>query len=224
MILTVGGVKGGTGKTTLATNFTIMRSLAGKDVLLVDADWQGTSKDFTALRETERQGSAGYTCVVLSGLTLKHQVNRQQSKYDDVVMDVGGKDSVTLRAALSVTDTFLTPFIPRTFDLWTIQSLLDAVEEALPVNEKLRVLVMLNRLDSFGTNNEEAAAMLTEEIASRDLHCITFLKQGLGTRVAFGNAAARGQGIAEVRPRDKKGVTEMEALYTAVFAEQSKEN
>jgi CO dehydrogenase nickel-insertion accessory protein CooC1 len=42
MILTVGNVKGGVGKTTLAVNIAISRALAGRDVLLVDGDEQGT--------------------------------------------------------------------------------------------------------------------------------------------------------------------------------------
>ncbi len=36
MIILIGGEKGGTGKTTIATNLSAMRSLAGRDVLLID--------------------------------------------------------------------------------------------------------------------------------------------------------------------------------------------
>ena len=50
MILTVGNVKGGVGKTTLAVNIAISRALAGRDVLLVDGDEQGTAAAFTDLR------------------------------------------------------------------------------------------------------------------------------------------------------------------------------
>ena len=50
MILTVGNVKGGVGKTTLAVNIAITRALAGRDVLLVDGDEQGTAAAFTDLR------------------------------------------------------------------------------------------------------------------------------------------------------------------------------
>ena len=38
MIILIGGEKGGTGKTTIATNLSAMRALAGRDVLLVDTD------------------------------------------------------------------------------------------------------------------------------------------------------------------------------------------
>jgi chromosome partitioning protein len=65
MILVCGGIKGGVGKTTLATNLTVMLAMEGKDVLLVDADDQGTASDFTAVRtETlAEQGGAGYTSI-----------------------------------------------------------------------------------------------------------------------------------------------------------------
>ncbi len=47
MIITVGGIKGGCGKSLISTNLTVMRALYGKKVLLVDADEQGTSGDWT---------------------------------------------------------------------------------------------------------------------------------------------------------------------------------
>jgi chromosome partitioning protein len=44
MILTIGNIKGGVGKTTLVVNLAILRALAGRDVLLVGGDEQMTSK------------------------------------------------------------------------------------------------------------------------------------------------------------------------------------
>ena len=67
MITVVGGTKGGSGKSTVATNLAIMLAAAGRDVLLVDADDQETSTDFTNLRESTRPGGAGYTCIALTG-------------------------------------------------------------------------------------------------------------------------------------------------------------
>ena len=51
MIVAVVQTKGGVGKTTLTVNLVVERVIRGKrDVLLVDADEQGTASDFTALR------------------------------------------------------------------------------------------------------------------------------------------------------------------------------
>ena len=50
MIVVCGGIKGGGGKTTIATNLAVMRSQAGKDVLSVDADEQDSASDFALVR------------------------------------------------------------------------------------------------------------------------------------------------------------------------------
>ncbi len=59
MITVVGGTKGGSGKSTVATNLAVMLSTAGRDVLLVDADDQETATDFTNLRNETRPGGPG---------------------------------------------------------------------------------------------------------------------------------------------------------------------
>ena len=75
MILAVGNTKGGVGKTTLAVNLAVARALAGRDLLLVDGDEQGTALTFTELR-TDRLGEAGYTAVALTGAALRSQVRQ----------------------------------------------------------------------------------------------------------------------------------------------------
>ena len=61
MIVVVGGIKGGSGKTTVATHLAILCAQAGHEVLLIDADDQETATDFTILRNARRAGGAGYT-------------------------------------------------------------------------------------------------------------------------------------------------------------------
>ena len=79
MILVVGNTKGGVGKTTLAVNLAIARALAGRDVLLVDGDEQGTAIGFTELR-TEQLGRPGYTAVSLHGGTAARLGVRRRSR------------------------------------------------------------------------------------------------------------------------------------------------
>ena len=88
MILAVGNVKGGVGKTTLAINLAILWSLQRRDVLLIDGDEQATAMAFTELR-TSARGEPGYTAVALHGASIRTQVRQLASKYDHIIIDVG---------------------------------------------------------------------------------------------------------------------------------------
>jgi chromosome partitioning protein len=220
MILAIGGIKGGVGKTTVAVNFAIMGALNGNDVLLVDADIQTTATDFTDLR-TEKYGEAGYTSIVLAGQAVKSQTLRMRDKYDHIIIDCGARDTVSQRAALSIADMVLVPFQPRSFDIWTVDHVLTMVEEMLVANDHLKLKVFLNSAFPRGSDNDDALAMLTEKLAeNRNGHekpPFEVLTARLGDRKAFSNAAAEGLAVIELKPADPKANDEMQDLYRSVM-------
>lgn len=207
MIYVTGGIKGGSGKSTVATNLAVMLSAKGKDVLLVDADDQETATDFTYLRNEKLDGNAGYTAIQLTGKAVRDQVLRQRDKYDDVVIDTGGRDTASQRAALSVADIYLVPFVPRSFDVWTLERVSELVEEIAAYNPDMQAFTFLNRADPRGTDNNEAEG----ELAS--CQALTYIDAQLGYRKAFSNASAAGLGVSEYKPTDKKAIAEFEKLY-----------
>ena len=211
MIVVVGGIKGGSGKTTIATNLAVMRSAANHDLLLIDADDQETATDFTILRNERTEGNAGYTSIQLAGPAVRTQTQRLAGKYQDIVIDTGGRDTTSQRAALTVADLLLVPFVPRSFDIWTLEKVGALVGEMQPANPRLKACAFLNRADSRGQDNEEAMSFLRESAA------LTFIDTPIGTRKAFANAAAQGLGVSELRPSDPKAVDEFQILYRYVF-------
>lgn len=213
-IVVIGGTKGGVGKTTLATNLAVMRSRSKKDVLLVDADEQGSATDFTAVRnETlESQGGAGYTAIKLHGSAVRSEVLRLAPKHDDVVIDVGGRDTAGQRAALSIADIYLIPVFPGSFDIWTLEPVAQLVEEARAFNEKIQAFCLLNKADPKGSDNEEAAAI------ARETTGLTYLDCPIVNRKAFRNGAARGLAVIELKPSDNKAIEEINSLYSYIFA------
>lgn len=95
MIIIAGGIKGGSGKTTVATNLAVIRARQGRDVLLIDADDQETATDFTNLRNERREGSAGYTSIKLTGAAVRTETLRLKPKYQDIIIDTGGRDTTS---------------------------------------------------------------------------------------------------------------------------------
>lgn len=215
MIFTVGGVKGGSGKTTIATNLAIYLSKMGGDVLLVDADDQETATDFTAWREETKDGDIGYTAVKLTGEAVRSQVLKLQAKYQHIVIDTGGRDTNSQRAALYVTDIYLLPFNPRSFDVWTVPKVEKLINEILPAKPTpLTVYAFLNRADPRGADNDDAAELLAQA------EMLTFLDSPIGGRKAFSHAAAKGLSVLELSPPDEKAINEINALFESILSEK----
>jgi chromosome partitioning protein len=210
MIYTIGGIKGGSGKTTIATNLAVFLASKKKDVLLVDADDQESSTDFTAFRNQALQGVLDYTAVKITGSDLNGQVKRIAEKYDDVIIDVGGRDTVSQRSALTVSQIALFPFAARSFDIWTLNKVNALLNEILPFNPNLLPLTFINKADSRGNHKDDAAELLMSS------ERLVFLDTPLGNRIAFGNAAAEGLGIIELKPVDEKAVSEFTTLYKGI--------
>ena len=214
MIIVLAQTKGGVGKTTLAVNLAVERSRAGRDLLLVDADEQATASDFTVLR-TENLGRPGYTAIQLSGSAVRTQIVEMREKYQEIVIDAGGRDTSGLRAALTVADVAVIPFQPRSFDIWTLDTMADLIKEARIYNPRLRAVAVLNFADAQGSDNEAAA----EAIKGKPE--IIYLNAPIGRRKAFPNAAADGMGIGELKRVDPKAIAEMAALSQALFTPQT---
>jgi chromosome partitioning protein len=211
VILAVGNTKGGVGKTTIAVNLAILRVAAGRDVLLVDGDEQGSASLFSQVR-ADLLGECGYTAVSLHGAALRTQVRQLAAKYGDVVIDVGGRDTGSLRAALTIANVLLVPVQPRSFDVWALDQVAALVAEAREINPDLRALAFLNSADAQGRDNADALEVL------RDIAAIEALDVTVVRRKAFPNAAAQGRGVIEQQPRDAKAVEELTAVASIAFA------
>ena len=213
-ITLVGATKGGTGKSTLATNIAVARALAGRSVLLIDGDEQRTSLDFTELR-SEAFEDVGYTAVGLQDRLIKAQAAGMASKYDDTIIDVGGRANLSLGAALLVAHTVLIPVQPRSFDILAVGQMMQMVEKARDGNPNdMRVLAILNAADPGGKDNEATLEYLK---AQEDLEVLDIT---IGRRKVFSSAAATGRSVLEYLPKDQKAIDEINALVEILYPQK----
>lgn len=212
MILTVGNTKGGVGKTSTALQIAIRRAMQGRDVWLIDSDRQGTAQTAITLRADAGQLPAIAASSYTDGATLRAQINAQARKFDDVVIDAGGRDSSALRAALVASDVLLVPFQPRSFDVWALNDIAELVDEARSVRDGLRAFAFLNNADPSDTSdNADAAAALAE------VPQLEYLPHPLRRRKAFANAGGAGLSVHELRPKDAKACAEIDNLMKVLF-------
>ena len=196
-IITVGSTKGGVGKTTLALNIAIARALAGRDVWLIDADRQGTASTALAIRGEAGKLPAIATAHYADGGQLRTQLLHQRGKFQDIVIDAGGRDSTALRAALVLSDLVLVPFQPRSIDVWAVADIAALIEEARAMRDGLQALAVLNQISTTGVffNNFNRTATTTLQA----------------------NAAGNGMSVLEQTPRDDKAIAELNALLQAIY-------
>lgn len=195
MILTVGATKGGEGKTTIALNIAIARAMAGRRVLLVDGDRQRTAEMAVTNRARMEIEPAIAVANFVDGATLKSQVELQRDTWDDIIIDVGGRDSTSLRAALVVCDRLLVPFRPRSFSIWALTDIAVLIDEANSYRaQPLTADAMLNFADpdNRGADNEASIEGLEDFTQFRPLGV------SLGDRKAFANAAGTGMCVHEL--------------------------
>lgn len=210
MIIVLGGIKGGSGKTTLATNLTVLRASEGRHVLLVDADEQCSASDWAEHRDGLGIPTP-WTTIRLAGSAVRTQVQKMAASYDDIIIDTGGRDTTSQRAALTIADILIVPFQPRSLDIWTLGKVISLLSEIRAVNEKLEAFAVVNRADAQGEDNREALRIIDEAEGIKSIN------SAIGQRKAFSNAAAAGLGVSEMKVIDKKALEELRLVYSAVF-------
>lgn len=204
-IIAVANIKGGVGKTTTALNLGIMANLKGRDCLLIDADKQGSLIDALSQRPDNLKPIP--VAHYVDGQTLRKQVELAKAKYSDIVIDVGGRDTSCLRAALVVADVVLIPYQATSMTCWVLEQMAELINEARGACD-IKAMAFLTMVAARDTNNAEA------ETACPD--GIEFLACPVGRRKIFSETAGRGIAVIE-STADKKSEVEIESLYQSLF-------
>ena len=212
-IVLFGGEKGGTGKTTLATNMAAMLALQGRDVLLLDTDRQGTASFWATVRE-DTEIEPRIACVQKFGKGLASQVRDLAERYDEIIIDAGGRDSMELRYSLGVSDRVYIPVQPFQFDIWTIRQMDELVEMAQGLNENLQAFIVLNRVSTNPAVREDLETR--EFFEEEEFQHLSLLDSILRDRIAFRKSGRDGLSVVEWK-QDKKAADEMNQLYKEVY-------
>ena len=212
MIVALLAEKGGTGKTTLATNLAGMRS-RNRRVLLIDADRQGSSHFWAQQRA--RVSVFKLDSETLHGESFARRLRNLVPRYDDVIIDTGAGDNIEQEAALAAADCAIAPVQPSGVDVATMGLVDSRVAQALELNPGLRAWALLNSVSPNSRNRDEAEA----RTALSGCTAIRVADIRVCDRVAFPRALTAGLIVWEYRVGATKAHEEIEAVYELVFDE-----
>lgn len=205
MIIAFLNQKGGTGKTTLSINVAHGLALAGNRLLLVDADPQGSARDWAAAREEEPL----FPVIGLDRPVLHKEVPSLAADYDFVVIDGPPRVYELARSAIMASDLIIVPVQPSPYDVWAAEEIITLTREASVYKENLKIVFTINRKISNTVIGRDVKEAL-------DQYDIETLEPPITQRVIFAETAASGSTVLEAEPKGQ-GAREIRGLVDSIL-------
>ena len=181
--------KGGSGKTTLSLHLAHALALRGLKVLLVDADPQGSARDWAAARE----GKATFTVTGLDRPIIHKELPQLVEGYDCAIIDGAPRVSDLTRSAILAAELVLVPVQPSPLDIWAAHEVVELIQEAAIYKPDLAAAFVINRKIVNTAIARDAVEVLKD-------YPFPVLKSAISQRVGFAEALSSGSTVLETAP------------------------
>ncbi|MFZ4702669.1 MAG: division plane positioning ATPase MipZ [Candidatus Methylumidiphilus sp.] len=212
MIVLFGGEKGGTGKSTLATNLAVWLAKQGRDTIIIDTDRQMTASNWVD-RRNSNETLVKVHCAEKHG-NVFHAVRDISKRYDEIIIDAGGRDSEELRTALVAAHIVYVPLRASQPDLETSVHMNELVTLARGMNPTLDARLIISMAPTNPVINEAKQA---QELL-RELPVFNLSDTIIRERKVYRDAISDGLGVVEMD--NPKAIAEIEALANEIYGEK----
>jgi chromosome partitioning protein len=195
-------VKGGAGRSTIATNLAGILETSAK-VALIDCDMpQGTSASWGALRQQEQPISNLTIATAADHDDLVETAQTLAEENDFIVIDGPPRIAEITRAMLILSDLCLIPLGTSAAEIWATTDLLrtinEAKEDGKAYNKTIDARIVWNRYRGTTTSAKEMPQAVKTELGLKALNA------KIGYRVAYSDALAQGMTVMEWSDRAAK--------------------
>jgi chromosome partitioning protein len=205
MVIAVTNLKGGVGKTTIATNIAVTLAHLGYDVCIVDTDLgQQSSMEWSGNRGEDLKAIPVFG---INAKQLNKEVDELKKKYAIVIIDGTPHLSELADRTILASDILLIPLTPSVYDFRGFEGFLQRFEQIKNVKvasgSTTDAFVILNRV----VPNTNVSKDINEAV---EAYQIQMFKTRLVSRISYVDTASEGKGVVEYK--DKKAKDEMEEL------------
>ena len=191
MIISLVNQKGGVGKTTVAVNLACSLAEKGNDVVLVDADPQGSVLQWQSILNNHPFAVKHLPSAALLG-------NRRSisKKADHVIIDAPPAVGEITRAILAISDLAVVPIAPSPLDIWSSKETISLFPETRKHNRRLRAkLLICRKIVGTRVGKEVREALETYGMA--------LFESEISQRVAFVEAMISGRSVMAYAPNSE---------------------
>jgi chromosome partitioning protein len=204
-IIAVINEKGGSGKSTVATNLAALLHRQGKRVVLVDADPQGTARDW---RAASPENANLPPVIALDRPQMLSSISTLAADY--VVIDGPAKAEAMAAAIVRISHVALIVIQPSGADLWASAATVKLIRSKLDVGGSIDAAFLVNR-----TSGVSRLSKLVKE-GSWNEYEIDQMDSTIGNRVVFAQALTDGLSVFDLS--DSMAKAEIEAVLTEMEA------
>jgi chromosome partitioning protein len=184
-------VKGGVGRSTIATNLSAVFSLK-KPTALIDCDLpQGTSASWYAVRKSDVPPDNLTLAIVRDYRELVKVVTEASHDHGYIIIDAPPRIAEMTRAILLMSTLCLVPLGASGAEIWSTADLLATIDEARQYRPDIDVRIVWNRYRGRTREAHDLSEAARKELGLKEL------ATRLGYRVAYSEALARGLSVDE---------------------------
>lgn len=186
-IISLMNEKGGSGKSTIATNLATALHREGKKVILVDADPQGTARDW---REASPEGANLPPVIALDRPQMLDSIKSMSADY--IVIDTPAKAEAMAAGVVRISHVALVVIQPSGADVWASAATVKLIRQKIDVGGVIDAAFLVNRTSG--------QTKLSKEIkdGSWNEYGLEQLGATIGNRVAFAQAISDGLSVYDL--------------------------